>query len=86
MLILLAALAAVAQPQATQPAPVSDPVVCKRPKTSDVGSHLRAEKVCMKRSDWELAEKNMQNELQTLHDRAAFNPGHNPGENGTHPH
>ena len=86
MLILLAALAAAAQPQTAQPAPVSDPVVCKRPKTSDVGSHMRAEKVCMKRSDWELAEKNLQNELQTLHDRSAFNPGHDPGENGAHPH
>ena len=86
MLILLTALAVAAQPPAAEAAPTPDPVICKRGKTSDVGSHLRPEKVCMKKSAWELAEKNTQNELQTLSDRAAFNPGKDPGSNGARPH
>ena len=86
MLILLAGLAAAAQPPAAQPARDPDPIVCKRSKTSDVGSHLRPEKVCMKKSAWELAERNTQNELQTLSDRAAFNPGKDPGANCARPH
>lgn len=84
MLILLTALAAAAQAPATPPAADPDPVVCKRSKTSEVGTHMRSQKVCMKKSDWELSEKNTRQELQTLSDRAALNPGAQPP--GPRPH
>jgi hypothetical protein len=38
----------------------------------------------MKKSEWDLAEKNTQNELQMLHDRSAFNPGRDPSSAGPH--
>jgi len=84
MLVLLTVLAAAAQAPTAQPASDADTIVCKRAKTSDVGSHLRPQKVCMKKSDWELMEKNTQNELQTLHDRSSFDPGRNPAGGGPH--
>jgi hypothetical protein len=83
MLILLA-LAAAAQVPAAQPANDADPIVCKRAKSSDVGTHMRPQKVCMKKSEWEFTEKNTQNELRTLHDRSAFNPGGDPSTAGPH--
>jgi hypothetical protein len=85
MFIILAAAAAEQAPAAaSQPVPDSDPIVCKRGKTSDVGTHMRPAKVCMKKSEWDLAEKNTQNELQMLHDRSAFNPGRDPSSAGPH--
>lgn len=84
MLFLLSTLAAAALAPATQAPADPDPVVCKRSKTSDVGTHMRPEKVCMKKSEWDLIAKNTQNELQHLSDRAAFNPGTQPS--GPKPH
>ena len=78
MLFFLGALAAAAQVPPAKPATDSDPIVCKRDKESDVGTHMRPQKICMKKSDWDLTEKNTQNELQTLHDRSALNPGRDP--------
>jgi hypothetical protein len=85
MLVLLAALAVAAPTVAAQPPSPADPVVCKRDKSADVGTHMRPAKVCRKKSDWDLAEKNTQNELQALHDRASFNPGRDPAHGGS-PH
>ena len=74
MIALFVAFAVAAQPTAAtpapQPAPVADndPVVCQRPDTSEVGTHMRPKKVCMRKSDWALIEKNTQRELQRLHD------------------
>jgi hypothetical protein len=79
MLILLAALAASADtPPPAQP--VKDPIVCKRPRTSDVGTHMRPQPVCMKKSEWDLAEKNTQTQLDRLHDRASVDPGRAQGQ------
>jgi hypothetical protein len=76
MLILLAALATAADtPPPAQGVKDADPIVCKRPHTSDVGTHMRPKPVCMKKSDWEYTEKNTQNELDRLRDRGSIDPG-----------
>lgn len=75
MLLLIATLAAVAQQSPPQPAANADPIICKRDRTSEVGTHMRAGKTCMKKSEWDFVEKNTQRELQTLKDRSAFDPG-----------
>lgn len=77
MLIALAIFAAAQSPppaEAARPAD-SDPVVCKRDRSSDVGTHMRPKPVCMKRSDWDYIEKNTQHELTSLKDRSSFDPG-----------
>jgi len=76
MLIILAALVAAADPPAAAPpAPNADPVICKRDRSSDVGTHMRPKPVCMKRSDWDYIARNAQNELTSLKDRSSFDPG-----------
>jgi len=84
MLLLLSALAATGLAAPDQGPVDPDPIVCKRDKSSEVGTHLRPKKVCLKRSEWDLIAKNTQNELQHLSDRAAFNPGTQPS--GPKPH
>ena len=80
MLILLAALVGAADPaSSTPPAKDGDPVVCKRDQSSEVGTHMAPPKVCMKKSDWDLVEKNTQTELQSLRDRSSFDPGRAEG-------
>ncbi len=74
MLLLIAALSAIGQQTPAQPAANADPVICKR-GTSEVGTHMRPEKVCMKKSEWDFVERNTQRELQTLRDRSSFDPG-----------
>ena len=74
MLVLFAALAAAAQAPAP-PAANADPMVCKRDKTSDVGTHMRPKPVCMKQSEWDLVEKHAQDQLRTLGERSSFDPG-----------
>ena len=74
VLIAIAIFAAAASPpRSAQPAE-SDPVICRR-QQSEVGTHMRAKPVCMKRSDWDYVDKNTQNELTTLKDRSSFDPG-----------
>ena len=76
MLTLIAALAGVAtSPQSAPPAKDPDPVVCKRDQTPEVGTHMRPKPVCMKKSDWDIVEKNTQYELHSLQDRSSFDPG-----------
>ncbi len=79
MLIMLAALIALAPDPATAvPTPQNDPrdpVVCHRPDISEVGTHMRAKPVCMKRSEWQLVEQNTRNQLQTLREHNSFDPG-----------
>lgn len=73
MLFAIALLAAAQQPAATPP-PKDDPVVCRRPQ-AEVGTHMRPKPVCMKKSDWELSEKNTQNQLSKFQDRSSYDPG-----------
>jgi hypothetical protein len=75
MLILIAALAVAADTPPAAQATDSDSVVCKRARTSDVGTHMRPKPVCMKKSEWDLVEKHTQTELQSLHERSSFDPG-----------
>ena len=75
MLLLIAAFAAAAQQSPPQQAADPDPVVCKHDRTSEVGTHMRAGKVCMKKSEWDFVERNTQRELQTFKDHSAFDPG-----------
>ena len=75
MFVLFAALAAATASPAGAPANPADEIVCKRDKTAEVGTHMRSKRVCMKRSDWDLVEKNTQNQLQNLQDRSSFDPG-----------
>ena len=76
MTILLVALAVfVDPPSAGQPEKDSDPIVCKRDRTSDVGTHMRPKPMCLKKSEWDIVEKHTRNELQSLHERSTFDPG-----------
>ena len=67
MFILVTALAAVAQTTAAVPAQKDDPVICRR-QTSEVGTHMQPKKICLRRSDWDLVEKNATREMQSLND------------------
>lgn len=74
MFVALLAMAA-----ATQAPPVaktdSDPVVCTRQNVgSEVGTHMRPKKVCLKKSEWEVVERHTKETLQSINDR-----GNNPG-------
>jgi hypothetical protein len=80
MIILVAALAAVGGVPSATPPRDADPIVCKRPHISDVGTHMRPQPVCMKKSEWELSEKNTQTELDRLHDRSSVDPGKAGGQ------
>jgi hypothetical protein len=76
MLIFMAFVAAAADvPAASEAAKNADPIVCKRDRTSEVGTHMRPKPVCMKKSDWDIVEKKTNTELQSLHERSAFDPG-----------
>jgi hypothetical protein len=74
MLLLLLAAAA---NQAAAPASAKDPdpVVCQRQVVgSEVGTHMRPKKVCMKKSEWDLVERHTKETLQSINER-----GNNPG-------
>jgi hypothetical protein len=73
MFLLVLAVAA-AEPT-TAPAKDSDPVVCARQAVgSEVGTHMRPKKVCMKKSEWTLVEQHTKETLQSINGR-----GNNPG-------
>ena len=78
MSILLSALIAAAQiPAAEAPQQDEDPIVCHR-QQSDVGTHMRPKKICMRKSDWDITEEHTRKELQMLHDRRT-DPGRAEG-------
>ena len=53
-----------------------NPLVCKRDRQTNLGSHFRAPRTCMLRSQWREVEDNTQHELQQIMDgRAATSPG-----------
>jgi hypothetical protein len=57
-----------------------DPVVCARQTVgSEVGTHMRPKKVCMKKSEWELVEAHTKETLQSINGR-----GNNPGKADGH--
>jgi hypothetical protein len=80
MLILVSALAAAAQaPAATPAARDDDPIICTRDNVgSEVGTHMRAKKVCMKKSEREFMEQQAKRTMQSINnngnDRQAYVP------------
>ena len=76
MIIILAALAIAADPPAPaaqSPATATtstkddDPIICTRnPVGSEVGTHMRSRKTCMRRSDREFIEQNTRNTIGTI--------------------
>jgi len=84
MITLFLAFAAAAQAPVAAPASPSgapadaDPVVCQRPDTSEVGTHMRPKRVCMRKSDWDIVEKRTKEELQRLSDHH-LDPGRAEG-------
>jgi hypothetical protein len=58
----------------------ADPVVCTRQSVgSEVGTHMRPKKVCMKKSEWQLIEAHTKETLQSINGR-----GNNPGKADGH--
>ena len=82
MLIVLGALAvAAAQPTANPPISNTqdDPIICtKSPVGSEVGTHMRSKKVCMKKSDRDFIEHETRSTLRSINnngnDRIRFIP------------
>ena len=76
MIIIVAALAMTADPPAAAgqaPAPVTapskddDPIICTRdPVGSEVGTHMRSKKICMKRSDRQFIEENARTTIRNI--------------------
>ena len=73
-MLFLVLAAAAAEPTAA-PTKETDPIVCARQSVgSEVGTHMRPRKVCMKKSEWNLVEQHTQETLQSINGR-----GNNPG-------
>jgi len=51
----------------------NDPVICKR-EQSEVGTHMKPKKKCLKQSEWKFIEDHTRNKLQSINQR-----GNNPG-------
>ena len=80
-ILLLAALAAMSDPATAAQPPVadSDPIICTRdPVGSEVGTHLRSKKVCLRKSNRELIESQQRAKVQQINnngnDRSRFIP------------
>jgi len=71
MFVLLIAMAAAAETPETQPTQnADDPIICTRENAgSEVGTHMRPKKVCMKKSDREFLEKQAQRTVQNINNR-----------------
>ena len=67
---LAVALACVSGPAlAADSGKKEDKVICKRERTSDLGTHMRAQKRCMTQSEWKAAYAQTQRELRTISGR-----------------
>jgi hypothetical protein len=73
MVSLIIALAVAAQGTPAQPVADEDPVVCQR-QQSEVGTHMRPKKVCMRKSEWEYVAQHTRDKLQSLNQKGT-NPG-----------
>lgn len=74
MFLAMALLAAASMQQPGADQPKDDPVIC-RTAQSDVGTHMRPKRVCMKRSEWTLVETDTQTQVGRIKDRNSFDPG-----------
>lgn len=69
----LAGLAAAVSP--ASPAD-KDPVICVRQNVgSEVGTHMRPQRICRKKSEWDFIEAHTKETLQSINQR-----GNNPGK------
>ncbi len=66
--ILLAA-AGLATAETTASARTDNPVVCKKDRSYQTGSHMRRPPVCRLKSDWKLEEQEAQRKIQQLRER-----------------
>lgn len=75
-LLALAALLMANEPAAaTETAGESDKLVCKRIDQEATGSRLSGRrKVCMKASEWRLAEEQSRRAMRAVRDRSGVNP------------
>jgi len=66
--MLLAALAAMTDPvAAAQPAKEDDPIICTQdPVGSEVGTHLRSKKVCLRKSNRDFIESQQRAKIQQI--------------------
>ena len=63
------AAAAVAAEGSGASAKAEDPVVCKKDRSFNTGSHMRRAAVCKLKSEWAFEEKQAQRELQSVRDK-----------------
>lgn len=76
LLLAMLAFQAAPVPQAVND---KDPVICTRQNVgTEVGTHMRPKKVCMKKSEWEFLDHNTKNTLNSINnsgnDRERFTP------------
>lgn len=74
-MILSALAAAAAAPPQTAPADKgNDPVICEGREATEVGTHMKAKRTCMHKSEWDYVQNHTKRELQQINNR-----GNNPG-------
>ncbi|WP_309663107.1 hypothetical protein [Sphingomonas sp.] len=75
MFMILNVLAAVAaaSPQTT-PADTTDkdPVICEGREASEVGTHIKAKRTCLRKSQWEYVRNDTKRELRSINDRGSI--------------
>lgn len=81
MFIAIALLAAGAVDQPSATLVKKDPMVCKH-DTATTGSNIRST-ICMKKSEWDLVQKNSENKLSDMHGRTNIAP--QPADRGATP-
>jgi hypothetical protein len=72
MFMVLSMLTAVAA-GAPQPAPADakdkDPIICEGRAATEVGTHMRAKRTCLRKSQWEYVRSDTKRELREMNDR-----------------
>ena len=63
------AAAVVAAGGASDSTKAVDPVVCKKDRSFDTGSHMRRKAVCKLKSEWAFEEKESRREFQAIKDK-----------------
>lgn len=66
--VVLAA-AVVAAGGASESTKAQDPVVCKKDRSFDTGSHMRRKAVCKLKSEWAFEERESRRELQAIKEK-----------------
>ena len=75
MFMILTVLTAVAT-TSPQKAPADpndkDPIICEGRAASEVGTHLKAKRTCLRKSQWEYVHDNTKRELEQIKDRGSL--------------